>query len=274
MLGRLGAVAFNMGRFDEALELREQALEDARSSQERAIAYHWLGNHYKSRHQIAKAIEYRELEWAERENHMPRPVVVANYMLPGVELYAMADRADRAFEILAEAERELAPPFDVAVPAAYLDVYLAMDDADRAAAKLAEVEAIVEKAEAGWAQDDLDAGRGWIHELRGEYPEALASYQKALELEPLDVSRLRFIGRTYRELGRLDDAKAALEANLKITPYSAGSHYEMARVYDDMGDEARVLDHLRTAMRVLEDADPTCETLQKVKAMLAELEPT
>lgn len=272
VLGRLGAVAFNMGRFARSLELAERALEAARSSQERAIAYRWLSNHYRSRHQMAKAIEYRELEWAEREKHMPRPIVLANYVLSGLDLYVSADRADRAFEILETAESELGPPFNVAIPAAYLDVYLALDDADRAEAELAEVEATVEETAAGWAMDDLLAARGWIHELRGEYGQAIESYERALELEPLDVSRHRFMGRSYRMLGRLAEAEAALATNLKVTPYDPASHYEIALVYADMGDEASALEHLRTAMQVLEDADPTCQTAQKVLTKLGELE--
>jgi len=274
VLGRLGAVAFHMGRFEESLRLSERALEVARSSQERATAYHWLGNHHKSRHQIAKAIEYRELEWAERENYMPRPVVMANYVLSDMDLYVSADRAERAFEIIRDAERELAPPFDVAIPAAYLDVYLAMDDADQAEAMLGEVETIVEENEAGWVEDDLLAAHGWIHELRDEYEQAIESYRGALRLEPLDVSRQRFLGRAYRMLGRFSEAEGPLKANLKVTPYDPASHYEIALVYADRGDDARALQHLRAAMQVLEDADPTCETARRVRAKLAEMEPT
>lgn len=274
VLGRLGAVAFNMGRFAESLRLSERALEVARSSQERATAYRWLSDHYRWRHQIAKAIEYREREWAEREKHMPRTMVVANYVLSDLDLYASAGRAERAFEIIGVAESELGPPFDVAIPGAYLDVYLALDDAERAEPRLAEVEAAMQEVAAGWVLDDLQAAHGWIHELRGEYEQAVERYRRALQLEPLDVSRHRFMGRSYRMLGRLDDAEAALLANLKVTPYDPGAHYEIALVYADMGDEARALQHLRTAVEVLQDADPTCQTAQKVQAKLAELERT
>ncbi len=271
ILNRLGTVAFNLGRFEDSRRLHEQSLEVAKSSQERASAYSQLSYHHAARHQIAKALEYKELEWAEREERTPRPVVMANYVLPNLELYVSADREERAFEIIRQAENELVPPFSNVIPFAYLGVYVALDDADKASEALAAAEELAQQMEAGWVRDDLLAARGWIHELRGEYEQAIESYQEALELKPQDVTRLRFIGRCYRMLGRLAEAEAALAKNLTVTRYNAKTHYEIALVYADMGDGARAIEHLTIAARVLEGADATCETAQKVREKLAEL---
>ncbi len=275
ILNRLGTMAFNLGRLDESRRLHERSLAVAKSARERAAAYAALSYHHQARHQINQALEYKELEWAEREKTEPRPVVLANWVMQNLELYVWAERADRAFEIIHDAERELAAPFTVVIPGAYLEVYLELEDTAKAAAALVEVERLVEERQLGWVRDDLLAARGWIQELRGECERALESYKAALELEPQDVTRHRSVGRCYRKLGRLAEAEAELKKNLKITPYNPKTHYELALVYADRGDGVRAIEHLQVALRVLEGADPTsCETLQQAQAKLAELQAT
>ncbi len=75
-------------------------------------------------------------------------------------------------------------------------------------------------------------------------------------------------------MGRLEQAKAQFEKNLRVTPYNPKSHYEIALLYVDIGDRAQAIEHLRTALHVLEGAYPGCETAQKASAKLAELEAT
>ncbi len=272
---RLGTVAFNLGRLDESRRLHERSLDLAKSARERAAAYAALSYHYQARHHIREALEYKELEWAEREKVEPRPVVLANRVLQELELYVWAKRADRAFEIIRDAERELAAPFTAVIPGAYLQVYLELEDTAKAAAALVEVEILVEERQLGFIKDDLFAARGWIHELRGECARAIESYKAALKLEPQDVTRHRSVGRCYRKLGRLDEALAELRKNLKVTPYNPKTHYELALVYADRRETGRAVEHLEVALRVLEGADPTsCETLQKARAKLEELQAT
>ncbi len=275
ILNRLGTMAFNLGRLDESRRLHERSLESAKSASERAAAYAALSYHHQARHQISKALEYKELEWAEREKSNPRPVVLANWVLQDLELYVWAKRAERAFEIISDAERELAEPFIGVIPSAYLQVYLELEDTAKAAAALVEVERVVEERQLGWVRDDLFAARGWIQELRGECERAIESYRAALELEPQDVTRHRSIGRCYRKLGRLAEAEAELKKTLKLRPYNPKTHYELALVYADRRETVLAVEHLQVALRVLEGADSTsCETLQKARAKLAELQAT
>ncbi len=275
ILNRLGTVAYNQGRLDESRRLHERSLELAKSARERAAAYAALSYHHQARHYINKAIEYKELEWAEREKFEPRPMVLSNWILQDLELYVWARRADRAFEIIRDAERELAAPFTAVIPSAYLQVYLELEDTAKAAEALAEVERLAEERQLGFVRDDLLAARGWIEELRGDCRRAIESYEAALKLEPQDVTRHRSLGRCYRKLGRLAEAEAELRKNLKVTPYNPKTHYELALVYADRREPRRAVEHLRVALRVLEGADSTtCETLQKARAKLAELEAT
>jgi tetratricopeptide (TPR) repeat protein len=272
LMNQLATVMFNLGSFKEAVSQHEEALGAARTSSERARAYYQLAFHSELTGRLAKAIEYKELEWAEREQLEPRSVVIAGSKLFSLGLYAQAGRADEAFEIIRQAERELAAPFSREIPVGYLELYLALEDVANAEAALADVEALVERTEAESYRHRLLAARGRIQELRGQYNEARKSYQEALELAPTGITRHRAIARCYRHLGRLDLAEASLRKNLQRTPYNPRTHYEMALVYDAMGDRDRALEHLVTALEVWSDADPEFTPALEARAKRAEWE--
>ncbi|KPK83297.1 MAG: hypothetical protein AMS25_00045 [Gemmatimonas sp. SM23_52] len=268
----LATVTFNQGRFDESLVQHQQALAAARTPQERASAYRSLSHHHATVGQLDKAIEYRELGWAEGERFLPPSVVLAQWALGGLDLYVQAGREDVAFEVIRRAENELASPLDAAIPVGYLEVYLELRDADRAGEALQELEARTEELGEGSLRDYLFAARGKIHELRGEYEQAIESYQQALTLAPTDITRLRALGRCYRLRGQRSRALEQFQANLKVTPYNPKTHYEIALLYADMGDRDQALDHLRTALEVWKDADTNFRPAQEARQKLAELE--
>lgn len=272
VMNSLATVTFNQGRFDESLVQHQQALAAARTPQERASAYRSLSYHHETVGQLDKAIEFRELGWAEGERFLPPSVVLAQWALGGLDLYVQAGREDVAFEVIRRAENELASPLDAAIPVGYLKVYLELRDADRAGEALEELEARTEELGEGSLRDYLFAARGKIHELRGEYEQAIESYQQALTLAPTDITRLRKLGRCYRLRGQRSRALEQFQANLKVTPYNPKTHYEIALLYADMGDRDRALDHLRTALEVWRDADTNFRPAQEARQKLAELE--
>lgn len=274
VMNALATVTFNQGRFDESQAQHEEALAAARTPQERASAYRSLSRHYETVGQLDRAIEYRELGWAESERFLPPSAVLARWTLADLGVYVQAGREDVALEIIRRAENELASPLDAAIPIGYLEVYLELEDADRAEEALEELEARTEEMGEGGLGDYLLAARGKIHELRGEYEQAIESYQQALTLAPTDITRHRALGRCYRMLGQRNRALEHLKANLKVTPYNPKTHYEIALLYVDMSDHDRALNHLRIALEVWRDADPNFELAQAARRKLAELEAT
>jgi tetratricopeptide (TPR) repeat protein len=272
VMNSLATVAFNQGRFDESLAQHEQALAAARTPQERASAYRSLSRHHETVGQLDKAIEYRELGWAEGERFVPPSVVLAQWALGGLGLYVQAGREDVAFEIIRRAENELVSPLDATIPSGYLEVYLELEDADRAEEALEQLEAQTEEMGEGALRDYLFAAHGKIHELRGEYEQAIESYQQALTLAPTDVTRHRALGRCYRLRGQRSRALEQFKANLKVTPYNPKTHYEIALLYADMGDRDQALNHLRTALEVWKDADTDFRPAQEARQRLVELE--
>jgi tetratricopeptide (TPR) repeat protein len=269
----LAAAQFNLGNFEEPLRDFEGALEAATAPADRASAHSRLSDHYKLRGQLGRAIEHKQLEWVEREKSHPASVVFTDSKLPSLGLFAMAGEQQRAFEILRRAEDELSVPFTRTIPLGYLNVYLELEDADNAERALAEVEAWIEAQQAEYRRDFVLNAQGRIREMRGAYEEALGSYRRSLELAPTNTYTKRRIARCYRELGRLDEAEAYLKEHLVTTPNNPHAHHELALVYADMGDRVQALQHLRIALEVWSDADPTFKPAQEARASLSDLGP-
>jgi tetratricopeptide (TPR) repeat protein len=59
---------------------------------------------------------------------------------------------------------------------------------------------------------------GLIYDFKKEYDNAIASYKKAIELKPDHARALHALGRVYMKIGRLSEAREALEAAKKADP--------------------------------------------------------
>ena len=62
---------------------------------------------------------------------------------------------------------------------------------------------------------------GFGYRKLGRYDEAIAHYNKALELNPRHRGALEYLGETYLELDRPEDAKAALDRLEKVCKHMA-----------------------------------------------------
>jgi hypothetical protein len=72
----------------------------------------------------------------------------------------------------------------------------------------------------------------------GRYGEALASYERALQLKPNDVATLNNCSKALSQLNRLDDALACLRRALALQPDHADSHWHLALAQLVLGDFA------------------------------------
>ncbi|UCC73570.1 MAG: tetratricopeptide repeat protein [Gemmatimonadota bacterium] len=271
VMGDLAAALFNLGRFEESLRQFQEALQTAISPLDRASAHARLSTHYNLLGQLGRAIEHKELEWAELERQYPS-AAVAFRKVSSLDLFAAAGDEERAFEVLRRAEAELTAPFSRSIPVGYLNVYLELGDADNAERALADVEAYVDEQETESQRALVLHAEGRIREMRGEYEEAIASYRRALALDATGTYVKRRIASCYRQLERLEEAEAYLQEHLKVTPYNPMAHHELALVYADMGDRDKALEHLRIALTIWSDADPGFQPAREARAKLAELE--
>jgi tetratricopeptide (TPR) repeat protein len=87
-------------------------------------------------------------------------------------------------------------------------------------------------------------GLGNVYSDLGNYDEAIAAYQRAIELGRLNDHELAVVhnglGNVYRALGNYDEAIAAYQRAIQLDPKYASPHNGLGNVYSDLGnyDEA------------------------------------
>jgi tetratricopeptide (TPR) repeat protein len=171
--------------------------------------------------------------------------------------YAEAGREAEAFALVEEARTQLPTPFDGLAPVGEVQIYTSLEDPDALEATLPALEAFITNLQAEILRPVLIRGQGMVHELRGEYREAIDRYQAERQLLPARTSILVRIARCHRELGEYDDAISLFQEALTGDPFSPRTNYELALTYEAMGglDDARM--HLNRALEVWAEADPT-----------------
>ncbi|NIO33200.1 MAG: tetratricopeptide repeat protein [Gemmatimonadetes bacterium] len=267
---RLARVETDLGGLERALAHLEEALAVATTPQDLTAAYEGLRAYYESRGQLEKALEYVDLAQQQREQFMP-PFALLATEFRSLGIHVAAGHTDRAYETLEAVRAELAPPWDSFVPLGELSIYLELEEPDSTEVALAGVESFIQAFSLNALMPVVHYARGRIHEMRGEYGEAIQAYEQDLALDPSDESIHEEIGRCYRKMGDLEEAQAQLGKTLSVSPYSATAHYEMALVRAELGETESAIEHLRTALDVWSEADPAFKPAQRARAKLAEL---
>jgi tetratricopeptide (TPR) repeat protein len=83
-------------------------------------------------------------------------------------------------------------------------------------------------------------GLGNVYRALGRPEDALAAYQRAIELDPKDATPHNGLGNVYADLGRTDEAIAAYQRAIELDPKLATPHNGLGNVYRALGrtDEA------------------------------------
>jgi arylsulfatase A-like enzyme/Flp pilus assembly protein TadD len=92
-----------------------------------------------------------------------------------------------------------------------------------------------------------------IQGQRGRIPEAIAAFQKAVELDPNDTETLNKLAVTFLLAGRLAEAQSALEALLFLDPQNAAAHNSLGWMALRRKELATAKVHFEKAL----EADPT-----------------
>jgi tetratricopeptide (TPR) repeat protein len=181
---------------------------------------------------------------------------VAQQKVFGAGRFAEVGRADDAFALVDEARAELVPPFDALAAFGELQINMALEDPDAMEAAFPTVEAFITSLQYEILRPNLLAAQGRVHELRGEYEEAISRYEAEKGLRPADSSVLMKIARCYRALGEHGRSLELLQEALVSAPNGPRTNYEAALTYEAMGrlDEAR--EHLSKTQAIWAGADP------------------
>ena len=78
-------------------------------------------------------------------------------------------------------------------------------------------------------------GLGNVYDDLGRYDDAIAEYERAIELDPKDAYPHNGLGNVYFEVGRYDDAIAEYERAIELDPKDACPHNGLGSVYYEVG---------------------------------------
>jgi len=267
-----GTIERDLANYDDALALYDDAMASARTAEDRATVFQALVDYYEYRGEINRSVEYWELRLAEVEKYAP-PALAVTQHLGTVIMFVEAGRPDAARQRLDSLKQQLAsPPWNMLIPIGEFGMYLRLEEPDSAEKAVEGIEAMIETLDAKVLLPLAVKGRAGVHELRGEYREAIARYEEAFALDPTSYSLNTDIGRCFRKLGELDTAADRLEQRLQQRPRDPEAHHELALVFSDRGEDDRAREHLESALAVWDNADPVFKPAREAREKLAELD--
>lgn len=266
----LGTVEQASGNFETALTQYETAMEAAGTPEERAQVFSALESYYAARGQIARSIETMEERLEESSGYQPGFIIVQQRLMEA-GTYAEVGRMEEAWALVEAARTQLTPPFDAMAPLGEMDIYLALEDADRIEATAPAVESFIETLQYEIVRPALLAAQGEAKALRGEYREAIQFFEEQRRLAPNRTSAIRNLGRCHRELGEYDQAVAQLQEALAVSPSGGRTNYELALTYEAMGRMEEARTHIGRALEVWAEADPGYKWAQRAREAAARI---
>ena len=96
---------------------------------------------------------------------------------------------------------------------------------------------------------DVHAGLGIEYEGTGKLPEALAEYQKAVELSNGDLDRVAWLGHAYAAIGNRAEAEKILRIIEEKSKSGKASPYLAATIYAGLGQKDRAMELIEQAYR-------------------------
>jgi tetratricopeptide (TPR) repeat protein/tRNA A-37 threonylcarbamoyl transferase component Bud32 len=255
-----------LGHLDEAHDQLQGALAVGRTSADSVAVYHGLADYFEVRGEYNKAIEtMRSLFSVQIKTTTPLQAYLTG--LPDMDLFVHAGREDEGLSAMKEIEAMVTtPPFDKAVSFGYLEIYLAKEDPDRAEVALAGLGEYIESLGIEILRRHYNHALGKIHEMRGEFDEAISAYEKMLQDDPSDYAALYGIGRCRRKQGDHQQAVEFLEKSAQYRPYHGRVNYELALAYHAVGRHKDATERLDRALEVWKNADPTFKNAAEARA--------
>lgn len=111
---------------------------------------------------------------------------------------------------------------------------------------------------------------GDVHARHKEYDQAVAEFQKAIEINPHYADAMHNLGNTYQAMGRLDDAIASYQQALQYNPGLWQSYQNLAAIYFSRQDYQQARDMIEKALAINPTDQGLQQNLKQVEQKLAQ----
>jgi tetratricopeptide (TPR) repeat protein len=103
------------------------------------------------------------------------------------------------------------------------------------------------------ADEHLDMGIDYLDQ--GQFDQAIAEFQTAIQLDPGDAGAHYNLGLAYQKQDKLDEAAAAYQEAIQLDPDMAEVHNNLGLIYDDQGKPDQAIAEYQEAIRIDPDDD-------------------
>ncbi len=267
----LGRVQLQQGNYAAALSQFRLALKQSQTAEDKVNSLDELHGYYRQRRQWQQALQ--TLEALVTEKAKTGPINAALHQAIYLDTYVRAGRTQEVFAIqrTMQAQAGSAPLLRSFGQLGALKIYLAQEDVQRAAPLIGELTRFFHSYSldrlSGTGVAELVRAQGKVAELHKEYRQAITAYEQFLKEDPRQQQVNTDVGRCYRLLGQLPDAKAFQQKALRVFPASPEAHFELAEVAAAEKDWSTARQELNIALMALKDADPTDPLANKAREL-------
>ncbi len=268
---KVAAAHFNLGAFDPARAELEEARGVTQTPAQTAEVELALLSHHLRRGQVALAVEHF-LAYRQALSESVPPLLLAIRQQEGLDALLAANRADD-LAAMVDALANLAPPINKMAHALRLRIATKYRDLEEIKASLVGMDSLIESLGRAEFTSLRRYGKGVQAELEGDLEGALAAYDEALEIAPLQSRWHEDAARVLRKSGKLKAAAERIGMALTVNPMSGELNVEAARIALARGDTATAQRYLDAADTVWSNADADYGPAQLVAELRDKLPP-
>ena len=108
-----------------------------------------------------------------------------------------------------------------------------------------------------------------VYYKKKEFSSAIQNYQKAIKIDPQNLEALNNLAVVFKKLGQLEKAKAILNQALKFGANHAGTHYNIAVLYEEIGNNKSAIHFYQEFVKLGSTSHPSLA--QEVKEHIESL---